>query len=184
MSAVRFRREAIIRSSDCSNLRMKPSLGLIEPTIDPVAKLVAPPTFLVIRDPWHRIFFSNLTDLFWNRRSPAIDLSSPPGAFWPDVFVKSRLPWNGFLESGIYHVIVALLLLGVPGFWPQRPRVLDRPVFNSADVVYYSPAEYLPPIDTGVQHDQLPQRADHFGTAGAGQQHPDDCHSSQPQTES
>jgi TonB family protein len=57
-------------------------------------------------------------------------------------------------------VIVALLLLGVPGFWPQRPRVLDRPVFNSADVVYYSPAEYLPPIDTGVQHDQLPQRGE------------------------
>ena len=33
-------------------------------------------------------------------------------------------------------------------FLALQPRVTAVPTFNHADVVYYAPTEYLPPLDT------------------------------------
>ena len=38
--------------------------------------------------------------------------------------------------------------------------MLDRPVFNRSDVIYYAPSEYLPPLDTGNAHRSIPQKGE------------------------
>ncbi len=53
-----------------------------------------------------------------------------------------------------------LALWGSVHLWPQEPQVLDRPVFNRADVIYYAPSEYLPPLDTGGRRRPLPQKGE------------------------
>ena len=58
------------------------------------------------------------------------------------------------------HVAVILALWGSVQLWPQEPQVLDRPVFNRADVIYYAPSEYLPPLDTGGRRRPLPQKGE------------------------
>ena len=58
------------------------------------------------------------------------------------------------------HVAVILALWGSVHLWPQRPQVLERPVFNRADVIYYAPSEYLPPLDTGGTRRPLPRKGE------------------------
>jgi TonB family protein len=138
---------------------MKLTSELSEVTADRIAPSVPAPMFLVKQDPWHSVFFRNLRDFFWRRRPPALDVSSRPGAFWPDVFVSSHLPWNRFAESAFCHAAVILLVWGVGQLWPH-PHVMDRTVFHSADVIYYSASEYLLPINTGVRQAERPQRGE------------------------
>lgn len=115
--------------------------------------------FLVNLPAWHRVFFRNLLDLF-RRQPPSFRTSSRPGSFWPDVFVSSPFPWSRFAQSGICHVAVLAVIWGSGRLWPQRPAVLETPVFNRADVIYYAPSEYLPPLDTGRTHEPLPQKGE------------------------
>lgn len=139
---------------------MKPASTLLESTSESGSEASPTPALLVILEPWHRVFFRNLSDLF--RRRPRIPflVSSAPGSFWPDVFVTSRLPWNRFAQSALCHLAVIVALWGSGRLWPQNPQVLDRPVFNRADVIYYAPSEYLPPLDTGVAHRPLPRKGE------------------------
>jgi TonB family protein len=139
---------------------MKLTSELSEVTADRMAPPAPAPTFLVKLDPWHRVFFRNLTDFFWRRRPPALAVSSRPGAFWPDVFVSSHLPWKRFAQSASCHAVVILMLWGLGQLWPQQQRVMDRAVFRSADVIYYSPSEYLLPINTGVRQAERPLRGE------------------------
>ena len=82
------------------------------------------PHLLVEVQPWHRVFFRNLADSLWTRRPPPLELASPPGDFWPDVFVASSQPWTRFLESALSHVALAATVWAVAAFWPrQRPTV-------------------------------------------------------------
>ena len=121
------------------------------------------PVFLVSLPAWHTVFFHNLLDLFRPRPSSSSSLfqpSSRPGSFWPDVFVKSGLPWSRFAQSAICHFAVLAVILGSSHLWPQRPAVLEKPTFNRADVIYYAPSEYLPPLDTGGRHKPLPQKGE------------------------
>jgi TonB family protein len=57
-------------------------------------------------------------------------------------------------------VAVVVLILGVARFWQQQPNIVDRPVFHTADIVHYTPSDYLPPINTGLQHKQVQQRGE------------------------
>jgi TonB family protein len=45
--------------------------------------------------------------------------------------------------------VVIAALWGWAQIWPQRPQVIDRPVFHSSDVIYYQASEYLAPLNTG-----------------------------------
>jgi len=102
---------------------------------------------LVAPDPWLRVFAQNISDLFARREAP-LYLEYAPAAFWPDVFVERRLPWRRFFESGGYHLLALILIWAGSRFLALRPRVTAQPVFTHADVVYYTPSEYLPPLDT------------------------------------
>jgi TonB family protein len=139
---------------------MKPASALLESTSESGLEARSAPAFLVDLEPWHRIFFRNLADLFRPRQQTPFLVSSRPGSFWPDVFVTSRLPWSRFAQSAVCHAAVIVALWGSVRFWPQPPQVLNRPVFNRADVIYYAPSEYLPPLDTGGPRKPLPRKGE------------------------
>jgi TonB family protein len=121
---------------------------------------VAVPRLLVTLEPWPRVFFRNLADLFWTRRRAPLVLVSRPASFWPDVFVPSRLPWARFLQSTLGHIAVIAALWGWSQLWARRPQIVQRPVFRSSDVVYYDASEYLPPLDSGATRDPVQKTGD------------------------
>jgi TonB family protein len=139
---------------------MKPASVLLESTPEPAPKAVPPPVFLVDLPAWHTVFFRNLFDLFRPAQQLPFELSSPPGSFWPDVFVTSRAPWGRFGLSVLGHVASIAAILGLVQFWPQAPEVVVKPTFSRADVIYYAPSEDLPPLDTGGTRKPLPQKGD------------------------
>ena len=121
----------------------------------------APDLRLLVEVPaWPRVFFGNLFDLVFPRRLPPLELQSAPASFWHDVFVTGRLPWNRFLQSGAYHVFAIALLVGFTRFFALQPEVVAMPVFDHAEVIYYQPSEYLPPLDTRSAEDAQPVKAD------------------------
>jgi TonB family protein len=115
------------------------------------------PRLLVELEPWGRTFWRNLADVLWCGQPPVLTTTSPPGQFWPDVFVSRPLPWSAFAESLLYHSVVIALAWGLTSLFASRPQIAAKPrVFDPADVIYYSPSEYLPPLDTGKSHEAKP----------------------------
>ncbi len=53
-----------------------------------------------------------------------------------------------------------VVLLGSVHFWPVRQAPIASALLNHDDVIYFSPAEYLPPLDTGNTPSQPPQKGD------------------------
>jgi TonB family protein len=123
-------------------------------------KAAAVPSFLVELAPWPRVFLGNLRDLLRPRSVYPLELDSAPAPFWPDVFVKRGLPWGPFVGSGAYHLLALALLVALSRFLALQPQPAPRPTFDHAQVVYYQPAEYLPPLDTRRTDDAPPQKAD------------------------
>jgi TonB family protein len=119
-----------------------------------------PPNLLVELEPWGRTFRRNLTDTLLRRQPPAVPTTSRPAPFWPDVFVPRRLPWGAFVESILYHLIVFAAAWGISTLMPPSPRVVRARRFDSSDVIYYSPSEYLPPLDTGRPNAARPIKGD------------------------
>lgn len=115
---------------------------------------------LIAPEPWPRVFAQNLADLFHVREISPFHLESAPAPFWPDVFVERKLPWRRFLESGGYHILALILIWAASRFLMLQPRIAVQPAFTHADVVYYAPSEYLPPIDTRRPSSIHAQKAD------------------------
>lgn len=129
-------------------------------TLGEIAQPTPVPRLLVELPSWPRVFFGNLRDLVLPRRLPPLELRSEPATFWPDVFVKRRLPWGRFVQSGVCHVIAFGLLIGFTRFFALQPQVVVRPTFDHSQVVYYQPSEYLPPLDTRSEAEAQPSKAD------------------------
>jgi TonB family protein len=116
------------------------------------------PRFLVKLPSRPRAFFGNLGAVLLPRRFSRFELDSAP--FWPDVFVRRGLPWLGFLESGACHFLVFVLFMAVSRFLVLLPQPVPRPVFDRSQVIYYSPSQYLPPLDTRKASAARPKKAD------------------------
>ncbi|HKT89139.1 MAG TPA: TonB family protein [Candidatus Sulfotelmatobacter sp.] len=125
-----------------------------------IAQSTPVPRLLVELPSRRGVFFGNLRDLVFSERHAPLELRSAPAAFWPDVFVKRRLPWDGFVQSGAYHLIAIGLLIGLSHLLALQPRVVTKPVFEQAQVIYYQPSEYLPPLDTRNTAAPAPEKAD------------------------
>jgi TonB family protein len=115
---------------------------------------------LIPAERWSSVFIENLRNLFHPNDQPPLHLQSTPANFWDDVFIERELPWRRFLESGGYHVLAIVLILAGSRFLALQPHVTPQSTFNHAEVVYYSPSEYLPPLDTRRSHSAHAQRAD------------------------
>lgn len=109
---------------------------------------------------WSRVFLGNLRELVFPQRLPPLETRSAPGRYWPDVFVRRELPWNSLLKSLACHVIALALLVGFTQFFSLRPQVVAQTTFGHAQVVYYEPTAYLPPIDTRNAEAAQPRKAD------------------------
>ncbi|MGB7601717.1 MAG: TonB family protein [Candidatus Sulfotelmatobacter sp.] len=103
---------------------------------------------LISPEPWPRVFAQNLADLFHAHEVSPVQVGSAPAPYWLDVFVERKLPWRRFLESGLYHILALILIWGGSRFPALQPQITPQPAFNRADVVYYTPSDYLPPLDT------------------------------------
>ena len=64
--------------------------------------------------------------------------------------------------SGVRRVSrFALILIGMGSrFLAMQPQISPQPAFNHADVVYYTPSEYLPPLDTRRASSAHTEKAD------------------------
>jgi len=118
------------------------------------------PRLVVELPSWPRTFLVNLRDLIFPRRQSPLELRSVPGPFWPDVFVQRSLPWNRFLESGLYHIATLILVVELAHIFALQPRVLPQPAFDHSQIVYYRPSENLPTIDTRSPSSAPPTKAD------------------------
>jgi TonB family protein len=122
--------------------------GLLETAVERAGSIPPEPRFVVDLEPWTKAFLRNLSDLF-RAPEPELELLSPPGDFWEDVFVAPHLPWRRLLESAAYHIAIIAMVFGTAQFWPpSHIHINDRARFSSRDVVYFSPSEYLPALDT------------------------------------
>src|ERR1700756_330085 len=139
-----------------STISTMPAILPLEEVSDPVSV----PRLLVELPCRARGFFSNLRDLVFPRRFSPLEFHSNPAPFWPDVFVKRPLPWYGFLQSVACHALAFALLIGFTRFLALQPQVVPRPVFDRAQVIYYQPSEYLPPLDTRSETASQPAKAD------------------------
>ena len=118
------------------------------PLLEKVEPTFPEPRLLVVPEAGSRIFLQNLWGLFHSREGAPLHLESAPGAFWSDVFVERKLPWRRFLESGSYHLLALIVVWAGSRFLALQPNVTAQPTFSHADVVYYTPSEYLPTLDT------------------------------------
>jgi hypothetical protein len=126
-------------------------LAETEPLARDVQLLVAP-------EPWSRNFLQNLRDLF--RRSEVFANDDASATFWPDVFVERSPPWGRFVQSAGCHFLALTLIWAGSRFLAMQPHAVPQPTFTHADVIYYQPSEYLPPLDTRRTTAFAPQRAD------------------------
>src|SRR5579862_5659319 len=134
-------------------------MSVVRPVID-ISQSTEVPRLLVELPSRRQTFLVNLRDLIAPRKDGRLELRSAPAAFWPDVFVKRNLPWDGFLQSGAYHLIAVGLLMGLTHLFELRPTVVRQPAFEHSQVVYYQPSEYLPPLDTRSHSADRPRKAD------------------------
>ncbi len=115
---------------------------------------------LVAPEPWLLNFLRNLRDLLYQPEAGPLPLESAPAAFWRDVFVDRGLPWRHFLQSAAYHVLALALIWAGSRFLALQPHATPQPTFTKADVVYYEPSEYLPPLDTRLPNSTPAHKAD------------------------
>jgi TonB family protein len=119
-----------------------------------------PPVRLLIRlEPRRRQFFSNLFAALGP--APKVPVGLRPGVFWHDVFVARPLPWPSFFHSTVLHALLLTALWGWSQLWLHQPRIYNS-AFDNSQLTYYTPSEYLPPLDTGAGEapKRAPQRGD------------------------
>src|SRR5581483_10862645 len=114
---------------------------------------------LIECEPGYRIFFRNL---FAVPFPPPILQVRPPEAanMLLERFVPTKLPWSRLAGSFALHVAVIAGVWGASRALLLRPHAVPPPVFSHRDVIYFSPSEYLPPLDTGNTLARAPQKGD------------------------
>jgi len=128
--------------------------------VDEAAEPVLAPTFLLRLEPRGQAFWSNFVELLGRRQQPPLKLISWPAAPWPDVLVPTPWPWKAISESLVLHLALVVGMLWLVPLWPHREVIVQRSTFHKEDVIYYSPEEYLPPLDTGRAHIAQPQKGE------------------------
>jgi TonB family protein len=103
-------------------------------------------------------FIQNFWELFRRGDSPAT--TGDTADFWSDVFVRPGVPWLRFCQSAGLHALAITLVLIASRFPAMQPQALPQPKFTHDDVIYYTSAESLPPIDTRPHRAARAQKSD------------------------
>jgi len=115
---------------------------------------------LIAPDPWPGVFLQNLRELFRKSQPGPLPTQFATADFWPDVFVHRGLPWRRFFQSAGVHIFALAMVWVGSRFLALQPHLAPLATFTHADVVYYAPSEYLPPIDTRRERPAPAQKAD------------------------
>lgn len=108
----------------------------------------AVPRLLLELEPWWPTFRRNLADFLLRREPKPVQVTSRPGAYWPDVFVSRRVPPRSLAASGLYHIALVAVLYALPSWWLlQLPPPQAGP--ERKPLAYYDVSEYLPPVNNG-----------------------------------
>ena len=92
--------------------------------------------------PRHEVFLDNLADLLSPPKLPPLELTAAPGAFWPDVFVRSPMPWRSMQESVIWHLVAILLIWSLAGQrWVLHREPEIRHSARESHITYYPPSQ-------------------------------------------
>ena len=113
-------------------------------------------TFVIEPEPWLRIFFRNIADLF-RPAPPKVWLTSAPGEYWPDALVHRPIAWSRLRQSVLGHTLALLFIIWVNLLWVDRPRVLPEELPRTT-ITHYELSEYLPPVNTQTQKPVPPAR--------------------------
>jgi hypothetical protein len=119
---------------------MEKPLGLLSPETVIRPRVVPRLRLLLELEPRRRVFLNNLKDAILRREPAPVEISSPPGEFWHDVFVPADLPWKSFQESMLWHMVVMLAAWGVTQAWVHRPQPrVNQTAFRASGSLYYTP---------------------------------------------
>jgi TonB family protein len=131
-----------------------------EETAPPIADL----RLLVEPEARSSAFGQNLREFFrrpklLNQQSTIFNQQSS-AQFWPDVFVDRPFPWRSFVQSAAYHVLALTVIWAGSRLLALQPYATSQPAFTHNDVVYYTPSEYLPPLDTRPSNSRRARKSD------------------------
>lgn len=113
----------------------------------PARRPVPPPRLLIAWEPWYRVFFRNLADLF--RRQPRLILTARPAPYWRDALVTRQMKSRHFVLSASWHVFAILLIYLLPMLLLIVPRRAEIVVAKRETPLYVPLSDYLPPVNTG-----------------------------------
>jgi TonB family protein len=94
--------------------------------------------------PWHKVFFTNVGDLF-RPDSPQPWVTARPAEYWPDALVNRPPAWKGLRLSFLGHVLAALAILWINQLWLNRPHVIPEEIPRTT-ITHYELSEYLPSV--------------------------------------
>lgn len=103
--------------------------------------------FILELEPWHRVFFGNIADLFRATPRP-LPVSSRPGVYWADALVHRPVAWDALVKSTILHAGMIGLVFFLNNLWLNQPRILPEDLNRSRSLDHYELTEYLPPVNT------------------------------------
>jgi hypothetical protein len=122
---------------------MDNGLGLLSPETTAIPIKADPRLKLLFElEPRYIVFLDNLADLLSPPKLPPLELTSPPGEFWPDVFQPTQMPWRSFQESVIWHLVavVAIWSLAGKGWILHREPQVRNPLRDAQHITYYPPS--------------------------------------------
>lgn len=111
--------------------------------------------FLIVPEPWLRIFLRNVGDSF-RSEPPAIFLTSKPGEYWADALVYRPAPWSAIGDSFLTHVLAVVAIFGLTLLYLNQPQVLPDQTAETRHITNYQASEYLPPVSK--KNPELPKR--------------------------
>ncbi|HTE89431.1 MAG TPA: hypothetical protein VK639_10775, partial [Terriglobales bacterium] len=86
-----------------------------------------------------------MADVLLFRSAPPIPVTARRARFWSDVFVESRVPWRGLLQSMLWHLVAMAALWSLPReLAPQQSA--ERPKNFQSYVSYYTPPQSFPAL--------------------------------------
>jgi TonB family protein len=99
---------------------------------------------LVELPPWHKVFLTNVSDIF-RPDPPPVWVTSRPAPYWPDALVNRPPAWNRLRLSFLSHILAVLFVLWMNLLWLDRPHVIPEELPRTT-ITHYELSDYLPSV--------------------------------------